>query len=150
MVTENLASLRAELANVGPDRFTARDYRPGTVTHIVLFRFGAATDAAARAELVRRFHELAATERGGGPYIRSIVSGPQLSGEASDDGFEHAFVVTFDSLGDRNFYVGEPVIDDPRYLDGVHAQFKTFAGPLLADDGALVFDFAAGQGPTEA
>ena len=55
---------------------------------------------------------------------------------------EQGFVVTFASAGDRNYYVGEPVISDSRFIDPVHADFKAFVGPLLAPGGVLVFDVA--------
>lgn len=133
-----------ELGRIGVARFTARDYAIGTVVHIVLFRFDSAVGDEERAEVGRRFHALAAAERDGEPYIVSIVSGPQLSGEVEPGGFELAFVVTFASLGDRNYYVGEPIVADPAFFDPVHAQFKSFVGPLLAPvDGVLVFDFVA-------
>lgn len=138
----SLAALQAELDEVGIERFTASDYRPGTVTHIVLFRYRPEVTEAQRAEITRRFHALAQTERDGEPYIVSITSGDQCSGEARRDGFEQAFVVTFRSLGDRNFYVGEPVFSQPEHLDRVHAGFKVFVSPFLATDGVLVFDFA--------
>ncbi|WP_394770675.1 Dabb family protein [Lacisediminihabitans sp.] len=141
-MTDTAADLRAELEAVGVDRFTARDYRPGTVVHIVLFRYTAAATEAHRAEVARRFHALAATERRGAPYISSITSGTQQSGEVAPGGFEHGFVVTFSSLGDRNFYVGEPIVTDPEFYDRVHAEFKQFVGPLLAPGGVLVFDFS--------
>lgn len=141
---ESSAQLADELATVGIERFTARDYRPGTVTHIVLFRYTDAATASQRTEVAQRFAALAGTERDGAAYIRSITHGAQASGEVgrSPDGpagFDHGFVVLFDSLGDRNYYVGEPVIDDPAFFDAVHAEFKRFVGPLLADVAVLDF-----------
>ena len=115
-------NLDAELLSVGVERFTAPDYRPGTVTHIVLFRYAPDADR----DLVRhRFHALAASSR-----IVSIVSGPQASAESTT--FDDVFIVTFDSLGDRNFYVGEPVVTDERFYDSEHHAFKQFVGPHLA------------------
>jgi hypothetical protein len=133
-----LDTLRAEALEVGLARFTASDYRPGTVTHVVLFRYTDAATSDDRAEVARRFHSLALTPRHGSPYIVSIVSGPQASAES--DSFEDGFVVTFASLGDRNFYVGEPVIDDPAFFDQAHAVFKAFVGDHLAS--VEVFDVA--------
>ena len=75
------------------------------------------------------------------PYTIDIIAGQQISGEAADGGFQQAFIVTFQSLGDRNFYVGEPIVTDPHYYDAQHAEFKTFVQPYLANDGVLVFDF---------
>jgi hypothetical protein len=139
-MTNPAAVLATELAEVGPEQFTAHDYRRGTVRHIVLFKFAGTASEADRSELSHRFHALADTERDGQRYIVSIESGDQISGEVEPDGFEVGFLVTFSSQGDRNFYVGEPVVADPAYLDQEHAAFKAFAGPLLA--GVQVFDFA--------
>lgn len=138
--------LARELDAVGPRVFTARGYRPGTITHVVLFRYGADVSGEERAEVARRFTALAESEREDGTtYIRSIRAGVQSSGEDAGHGFEMAFVVTFDSEGDRNFYVGEPVVADAAFYDARHAEFKRFAGPFLAPGGTgvLVFDFAA-------
>lgn len=137
--TESIDSLLAERDAVGVDRFTAPDYRAGRVLHIVLFAFVDGVTDAQRADVIKRFLALAETERSGHPYIRSIEAGVQLSGEAATNGFELGFVVTFDSLGDRNFYVGEPIVTDPSFFDGTHAEFKRFVGPLLRS--VQVFDF---------
>ena len=137
----SLAEVRAELETVGIERFTAPDYREGSTTHIVLLRYRPEVTSDERLEVARRFHELAETKRDDVPYIDSITSGDQCSGEAPPGSFDRAFVVTFRSLGDRNFYVGEPVFSQPEHLDAVHAAFKEFVRPLLADDGVLVFDF---------
>ena len=56
-----------------------------------------------------------------------------------------AFVVRFASEGDRNFYVGAPIVTDPAYCDRQHHAFKGIVGPRLDRQGAgvLVFDFRA-------
>lgn len=126
-------ALLAELADVGVERFTASDYRPGTVTHIVLIRFAAGVGVHERAEAQRRFLDLITTERNGSRYITSIAGGEQRSGEPNNE-FDAGFVLTFASLGDRNFYVGEPIVTDPAFYDTVHAQFKQYLAPLVAPD----------------
>ena len=131
----------AEFAAVGADRFTAPDYKPGEVVHIVLFRLGASVNEADRAELVRRFLALEQTcRRDGRPYIREIVAGAANGGEGAERGFELGFVLRFASEGDRNFYAGVPNPTDP-----AHEAFKAFAGPMLATEGVLVFDFSTGR-----
>jgi hypothetical protein len=136
---EVLSALHAELAEVGPERFTARDYRPESVRHIVLFRYRPDVTPAERDEVARRFRALADSRRADGPgYIVSIEAGVQASGEGAGQEFDLGVVVTFSSVGDRNYYVGTPVVEDSRYFDGVHAEFKDFAGPYL--DGVQVFD----------
>jgi hypothetical protein len=137
--------LSEQMSAVGVHEFTARHYRPGTVRHIVLFRLRAEVTPADRQRVVSEFTGLKGSlRRDGEPYIVDIVAGSQTSGEGVGHGFELGFVVTFASEGDRNFYVGEPVVSDPDCFDHEHAAFKRFVGPLLAEgaDGVLVFDFA--------
>jgi hypothetical protein len=141
MPTAPHEALEAELAALGPAAFTARDHREGPVAHLVLFRYRDDVDAAERGEVVRRFLALADTPRDGAPYIRSIVGGDPTGGERAEHGFDHGFVVAFGSAGDRNFYVGEPLVTDPAHLDPAHAAFKEFVGPLLDD--VLVFDIGS-------
>jgi Stress responsive A/B Barrel Domain len=141
-----LAELQKELSAVGVEQFTARDYRPQRVRHVVLFRYRAHVSESERREVAARFEELIESRRSdGGTYIESIDIGTQTSGEGAGHGFELGVIVTFASLGDRNYYVGLPVVEDPRYFDQQHAAFKVFVGPLLAEGGAgaLVFDVAA-------
>jgi hypothetical protein len=129
------------LADVGVQEFTARDFRPGLVRHVVLFRYRDEVTAAQKEEVLRRFRALADSPRPDGrPYVVSIEAGVQTSGEGAGGGFEHGIVVTFASEGDRNFYVGTPVVDDPAHQDPEHARFKEFVRPLLAEGGVLVFD----------
>ncbi len=124
---------------------TDPEHGRGDVVHVVLFRFRPEATAQQRAELQRRFLALADSEREGRRYVRSIRSGVQVSPEGAGHGFEVGFVVEFDSLGDRNFYLGRPFVGDEPF-DVAHDDFKRFAGPLLDGDGrgALVFDLVAG------
>ena len=131
---------RAELAEVGTARFTARDYRPGIVRHIVLFRFSGDASPYLVSGLVQRFRDLTLAPRDdGGAYILSIESGKQSSPEDAGHGFEHAFIVSFASGGDRNYYVGKPILSDGDPFDSAHDAFKRAVEPALAD--VLVFDF---------
>ncbi len=74
-------------------------------------------------------------------------SANELSGEGASQGFEQRIVVTFKSQGDRNYYVGQPVVTDSNYCDPAHQAFKDFVGPLLERDdagnvtGVIVMDF---------
>ncbi|WP_432505547.1 Dabb family protein [Kineococcus arenarius] len=134
--------LHEQLASVGAPTFTARDYRPGLVRHVVLFRYHQEVTFEQKQEVLQRFRSLAHSARSdGNTYIVSIEAGDQASGEGAGAGYEHGIIVTFASQGDRNYYVGAPLVDDPRYCDEAHAAFKDFVGPLLAaQGGALVFD----------
>jgi hypothetical protein len=138
--------LKQELATVGVQRFTAPDYKPGLIRHIVLFRYDRAVSSEQKAEVIRRFLALRTlAKRYGRKYILSIETGPEISGEGLDQCFEQGFIVTFKSQGDRNYYVGQPVVTDPRFYDPVHQAFKDFVGPLLDQNGAFVFDFSIGR-----
>lgn len=139
--------LKAELAQVGAERFTAHDYKPGLVRHIVLFRYAPNVTAEQKAEAKDRFLALEREAvRDGRSYIVSIETGGELSGEGADQGLEQGFIVTFRSQGDRNYYVGQPIVTDPAYFDAAHQSFKDFVGRLLDQNGVIVFDFAPGGG----
>lgn len=136
--------LMQRCAYLGERAFTARDYGPVPIRHIVLLRFANHVPAAQRERMIERFVLLKEDcRRDGRPYIRSLEYGRQESGEGNGFGFEHAFVLTFESEGDRNFYVGEPIVHDVAWYDPVHHAFKEAIGPMLAPNGALVFDFFA-------
>src|SRR3954453_11259738 len=129
--------LGRELREVGMKRFTSPDYKPGTIRHIVLFRYRPGTSKAVQAEVKRRFLDLKRLS----PYIVSVETGAQNSGEGADQGLQQGFLLTFRSEGERNFYVGAPIITDPSAYDLNHQAFKEFVGPLLDKNGALVFDY---------
>lgn len=139
--------LDAEQRDIGTAAFTAHDYRPGTVQHIVLFHYKASVTPAQIKEVRERFLALKdEARRDGKPYILRLEAGAQNSGEGVDHGFQEGFIVTFASEGDRNYYVGTPVVTDPRFYDPAHQRFKDFVGPLLGEkDGVLVFDFNASE-----
>ncbi|MCE0743687.1 Dabb family protein [Acetobacter sicerae] len=141
VLDEAALSAQSVLAKVGAVRFTAPDFQPGTLRHMVMFRFRPEVTAALRNEVTKRFLALASLSRrpDGKPVVVSIEAGPQNSGENSDLGLQEGYLVTFRSEGDRNFYVGRPVVTDARYFDAAHDAFKTFAGPYL--EKVVVFDF---------
>jgi Stress responsive A/B Barrel Domain len=124
--------------------FTAKDYRPGRTEHIVLFKYKEDITEEQRQLIKKQFMALkSGSKRNGIPYIASIISGSQNSLEGLNRGYEQAFIVTFRSEGDRNFYIGTPTVSDPQYYDQMHNEFKNFIGPFLRDgeNGILVFDF---------
>lgn len=139
---EEARAVRLQAAQIGLRAFTAPDFHPGKVRHIVLMRFLPTITDAQRAEVVRRFMALGQVSRrdNGQQVIADIETGVQMSGEGVDQGFEQGFVVTFNSEGDRNYYVGKPVVSDPAYFDPAHEAFKKFAAPYII--GGLVFDYA--------
>ncbi|WP_439070506.1 Dabb family protein (plasmid) [Serratia nevei] len=131
--------------SAGSDIQTASDYRPGILKHIVLFKYKQDVTQAQRNEVVNRFLALKSSKRHGesSPYIISIIEGVQNSREGVGGGFEQAFIVTFKSEGDRNYYVGRPLVEKSGFYDEAHDEFKQYVAPLLSgDSGALVFDFS--------
>lgn len=136
------ARLRAAVKSIGAKNFTASDYKSGRLKHIVLFRFKSDVTAAQINEVAAEFANLQQRcLRDGKTYIQSIEYGEQNSGENADQAFMLGFIVTFKSEGDRNYYVGEPLVDDAAYYDQAHHNFKKFVAPLLDHQGVLVFDF---------
>ncbi|WP_228391279.1 Dabb family protein [Komagataeibacter medellinensis] len=133
---------RLMASQVGLRNFTAAGFHPGMVRHIVLLRFLPTITDAQRAEVVRRFMALGLVSRreDGSPVVSAIETGAQMSGEGADEGLQQAFIVTFRSEGDRNYYVGRPVVTDPAYFDPAHEAFKKFAAPYLVS--VVVFDYA--------
>jgi hypothetical protein len=134
--------LNKELAAVGIERFTSSAYKHGIVRHVVLFRYKENLTKNQKDEITIRFMALQKSLRNGAPYIASIEEGLQNSGEGVDRGFQQAFLVTFNSEGDRNYYVGQPIVTDAAHYDPNHQKFKDFVGHFLDTDGALVFDYA--------
>ncbi len=124
------------------EEFTAPDYKPGIIRHVVLFRYKPEVGDAQRMAVLLRFRNLKNSAlRNGRPYIISIHAGRQNSHEGLGQNFDQIFIVKFRSEGDRNYYVGTPAVTDPAFYDPQHQKFKEFIAPLLADNGSLVFDF---------
>lgn len=143
--------LHQELATRGEQGLTDRAYHRGVIRHIVLFRYKPATPESTKEQIKKRFLALKQLcKRDGRPYIVSIETGAQSSGEGVDQGLEQGFIVTFSSEGDRNYYVGTPVVSDARYFDPAHQSFKEWVGPHLHEPinptGVVVFDFQVEQG----
>jgi hypothetical protein len=130
--------------------WTAADYRPVPVTHIVLLRYREDCSPEDRAEVERRFRDLQTVRRDGRPLIRSIRAGVQISPEPGAGDYDTGFVLEFASEGDRNYYLGRPFVTDPDCIEPAHDAFKEFVGPFLAPGGALIFDFADEEPPGSA
>ena len=122
-------------------------YRPRIIRYFVSFKFKAGTSDQQIQNVKERFLALKQQcLRNGANYIKSIETGYANSFEGADDGMQIAFLVTFQSEGDRNYYVGQPLISDlqPEFFDAKHLEFKKMVGPLLeTTGGAFVFDYRA-------
>ncbi|GAB6854830.1 Dabb family protein [Asaia astilbis] len=141
VVDSGTVAARQLAAQIGLPAFTSPSWRPGLLRHVVMFRYKPGVTAAMRAEITARFLRLAQDSRrpDGTHPVKTIETGLQNSGEGVDAGLQQAFIVTFASEGDRNFYVGKPVITDPAWFDPAHEAFKSFAAPAI--DKVVVFDF---------
>ncbi|MDR0253143.1 MAG: Dabb family protein, partial [Brucellaceae bacterium] len=117
--TQNLAqslvpmtTAKTQFKTLSLTEFTAPNFKNGVIQHIVLFRFKPEVSAEQRKEVFDRFLQLKdKAKRNGKPYITSIKAGAQnTSLEGAGQGFDQAFIVQFRSQGDRNYYVGTPVV----------------------------------------
>jgi hypothetical protein len=102
--------IRNEAHITGAAHFTAPDFKPGLVRHMVMFRFTPQTTQAERNEVTKRFialHHLSHRPDGSAPVL-SIETGPQISGENADMGLEQAYLVTFRSAGRPQFLRWSP------------------------------------------
>ena len=134
---------KAELAKVGIDKYIDHDYKPCRIRHIVLFRYLPTINTKQKSEVIKRFLALQHSKRNGALYIvEPIETGNNISGEGLNKEMEQGFIVTFQSRGDRNYFVGAPVVVDENHYDKAHQKFKEFIGPLLVKEGLIVFDFA--------
>lgn len=141
--TVSAATLSAQqlAKQIGFAQFTSPEWRVGPVRHMVMFRYTKDSTTAQRAEVSGRFLHLVQDSRraDGKPVVVSIETGFQSSGEGADAGLQQAFLVTFRSEGDRNYYVGRPVVTDTAFFDPAHEAFKEFAAPYL--EKVVVFDY---------
>ena len=138
--------IQKTISEIGETEFVSPQYHPGIIRHLVLFRYKDSVTADQKKEIIRRFLALKnESTRDGAPYIDSIETGSQISGEGIDEEFEQGFIVTFKSEGDRNFYVGRDIVKQDGNFDLAHDAFKKFVGPFLHSPinptGVLVFDF---------
>ena len=74
------------------------------VKHIVLVKFKPDATPAKIAELFEKLHGL----RSQIPGICDLSSGPNSSPEGLDQGYTHAFVLTFDNAAARDAYLPHP------------------------------------------
>lgn len=133
-------------------RLTEAQFNPGIVRHFVAFKFKKNIDQVQINKVVSNFLALKTLcVRNAKPYILSIEVGKANSFEGADQGKQIGFLVTFKSEGDRNYYVGQPLIPESEvdFYDPAHLRFKKFVGPLLetpvVPNGVYVFDFALGR-----
>lgn len=129
---------------------TERDYCPCHLFHFVSFNFKDGANATLIEEATERVLSLKTTCLRDGEQYLDVVAGTPNSYEGQDQGHQLGFVMTFDSQGDRNFYVGAPLIseEDSDLYDPVHDAFKKWVSPYLDVENEMVpfvfvYDFCA-------
>ena len=103
--------------------------RRGKLVHMVSFKFKSSATRDQIQAVEQAFRGLKKKIR----VIRSFEWGTNVSPEGFDKGFTHGFILTFDSVKDRDAYLVHPD----------HAAFGKLVGPLLDDGGVFVVDFFA-------
>ncbi|VVE52313.1 stress responsive alpha-beta barrel [Pandoraea horticolens] len=143
-------TLYLALDKYGPEVFTDHAYNALPIRHVVAFRYRITATASERQSVRERFLALQnqVQRPGGKKYNISIEVGTQNSGEQNDLAIDDVFLVTFCSEGDRNFYVGRPIVTDPQFYDSAHDAFKSFAAPYLAS--VIVLDYKIALASAEA
>ncbi|PWN19925.1 hypothetical protein BCV69DRAFT_271103 [Microstroma glucosiphilum] len=101
--------------------------------HVVAFTYRSDVTDSDKAELVKslRALETECVNEQGKPYIRDFKLGEaNISPEGAGKGFEHLFIVTFDSKKDVQYYLEK---------DPVHVAFGERAKAMLSD--CFIYDF---------
>ncbi|ORX40947.1 stress responsive A/B barrel domain-domain-containing protein [Kockovaella imperatae] len=105
-----------------------------SVKHVVAFK---SPSEDKRTLMVQGFLDLKdKCERDGKKYIVSITGGKQHSPEGKDLGMDVVFIMTFNSLEDRDFYISK---------DEAHKAFGSHCGPTYGVEEVVVFDFTADE-----
>lgn len=107
------------------------------IYHFVSFRFFDNVTQAQRDEVGDKYRQLFALC----PYIVDFKGGIPNSHEGFQQMMDQAYVLTFKSIADRDYFVGRPFSQS---YDPYHDAFKAMVGPLLRkpiDEGLIVVDF---------
>ncbi len=127
--------LREELDKIGLQAFTAPNYKPRIVKYTIVFRYLKTTTVAQQEEVRKRFMELKEkAKRNGHQYIVSIQDTMQNDLRWVDKKSDQCFTIIFHTEGDRNYFVGTPVIRNPNFYDTAYQEFKEFAAPFLKNN----------------
>jgi len=110
--------------------------KKGGIVHIVMFQYHPTVSALTTNNVSSAFIALKDSCHlpDGSRYIVSIDGGRNNSPEGFGKGMEHAFVVTFRSLAERDYYLDR---------DPAHQIFKASIREKVSD--ILVFDFESGE-----
>ncbi|KAF2200904.1 dabb-domain-containing protein [Delitschia confertaspora ATCC 74209] len=109
------------------------------ITHVLLFQFKTTADPTAVANLLKAVLAMkdncVQTKANGKskPYIKSVKGGRDNSPEGVQFGITHAFIMEFNSVSDRDYYVAS---------DKEHHRLQKVVAPLI--EKAQAIDFNAG------
>ncbi|KAI0825574.1 stress responsive A/B barrel domain-containing protein [Irpex lacteus] len=108
----------------------------GAIVHMVMFRYQPTLSQSTKNDVASAFLALKDSCRlpDGSRYIVSLDGGSFTSPEGRGKGLEHAFVVTFRSKSDRDYYLNS---------DPAHLAFVASILEKVAD--STVFDFESGE-----
>ncbi|KAK4052441.1 hypothetical protein OIV83_002243 [Microbotryomycetes sp. JL201] len=109
----------------------------GIITHVVAFKYANDVTPAERHWFASKYVALKDTclaESSQQPYIISLTGGSNISPESFSKGFDHCFIVTFENVKDRDYYLD---------TDPAHDEFKKSLHGKLED--IFVFDYDMGQ-----
>ncbi|HFK5508551.1 Dabb family protein [Elizabethkingia anophelis] len=130
---------------------TSDDYlQENRIEHLVLFKFKPTVTSQEKQEIINRFMALNNSLKDGKRYVK-IEYGFQNSRVEAKGNYDVGFRVVFNSLADRDYYVGKiDGLPTPDNYDKMHDAFKNFVGPYLdVDDpvtnGVLVFDYTSNE-----
>ncbi|MFD2932721.1 Dabb family protein [Spirosoma flavum] len=126
LVTLALLSVTTYAHNPNAEPPTKKMKATTSVQHIVLFKFKPETTPEKLKEIVAAFEALPSKIK----EIKDLKWGLNNSPEDHAHGLTHAFILTFDSVKDRDAYLPHPA----------HKAFGTIVGPWIAD--LTVVDFA--------
>ncbi|KAI0690216.1 stress responsive A/B barrel domain-containing protein [Cytidiella melzeri] len=103
---------------------------------MVMFRYHPTLSVSTKNDVASAFHGLKDACRlpDGSRYILSLDGGSFMSPEGRGHGLEHAFVVTFRSLAERDYYLDK---------DPAHLAFVASILDKVAE--STVFDFESGE-----
>ncbi|RPA94721.1 stress responsive A/B barrel domain-containing protein [Choiromyces venosus 120613-1] len=106
-----------------------------TIVHIVMFHFPPSIPKEVTKAVITELKTKCLHPTTQKPYILSYKAGVDCSCEGRQDGISHTFVMEFENLEDRNYYVGE---------DPVHLEFVKSMNGKGAEK-VQVTDFVVGE-----
>lgn len=115
-----------------PKELTSPNFLAGPVRLVMTLRFNTTATALQKQQAIDSVASMInKCVRNGNKYIMEMQYGNQNSNEPVRRNMEVAFILTFSSESDRDFFVGTPFITDTTLVDPVHHRIKKMLNPLL-------------------